>query len=73
MPDCISPDRWISQIFSARAAAQGRIVRRNVRDVERIIGRERFAGELKRRGFHAVKNAGQFVIFCDRDPVMVIR
>jgi hypothetical protein len=73
LPERISPDRWITQIFSARAAAEGGIVRRKVADVERLIGRHRFVFEVQRRGFHAVENAGQFVIFCNRQPVTIVR
>lgn len=73
LPATITPDRWITQIFSARAAAEGGIVRRKVADVERLIGRQRFVLEVHRRGFHAVENAGQFVIFCNRQPVTILR
>ena len=39
VPACIFPDQWLRQIFSARAAVDGGVIRRQVRDVERIIGR----------------------------------
>ncbi len=72
MPELISllpPDVWLLQMFSARAAREGGIVRRQVPDVERIMGRRAFEAELRRRGYHAVKNAGQFVIFCNNEAV----
>jgi hypothetical protein len=69
LPDVISPDRWIVQLFIAKAAAEGGILRRKVADVERLVGRQRFLFEVKRRGYHAVENAGQFVIFCNTEPV----
>lgn len=72
IPDYLSPDRWIVQVFSARAAAEGGIVRRKVADVERLIGRQRFLHEVHRRGFRVVENAGQFVIFCNRQPVRLL-
>ncbi len=68
----LSQDRWISQIFSARAAAGGGIVRRSVADVDRLIGRARFLQEVRRRGFHVIENAGQFVIFCNREPLRLL-
>jgi hypothetical protein len=40
-----------------------------VRDVERYVGRVPFLDEMKRRGFPVVENAGQFVIFCNREPI----
>lgn len=69
LPAPISPDRWLCQLFSAQVAASGGIVRRQVRDVERLIGRERFLHEIRRRGYRVVENAGHFVIFCNTDPV----
>ena len=50
----------------------GGVVRRAARDVERVMGRAAFRAELERRGFHAVENAGQFVIFCNNEPVRVV-
>lgn len=72
LPDVISPDRWIIQIFSARAAAEGGVLRRKVSDVERLVGRQRFVFEVKRRGYHLIENAGQYIIICNRDPVLVL-
>ncbi len=68
----VSPERWITQLFSARAAAEGGILRRSVEDVERLIGRQRFCHEIRRRGYHAIENAGQFIIFCNHDPIHVV-
>lgn len=45
------------------------MIRRKVRDVERFVGRDPFLDEMKRRGFPVVENAGQFVIFCNREPI----
>lgn len=72
LPLHITPDRWIVQIFSAKAAAEGGIVRRKVADVERLIGRTRFLAEAERRGFHVAENAGQFVVFCNREAVRLV-
>ncbi|PYG34429.1 hypothetical protein C8N36_10179 [Pelagimonas varians] len=60
-------------VFSARAAAEGGIVRRQSRDIDRIVGRDRFLAEVHKRGFHAVENAGQTVIFCNNHPVRILR
>ncbi|WP_136441343.1 N-(5'-phosphoribosyl)anthranilate isomerase [Pacificoceanicola onchidii] len=69
IPDHLRPEDWIRTIFSARAAAEGGVIRRKTRDIERIVGRDRFAHELARRGFSAIENGGQTVIFCNREPV----
>lgn len=69
----VSPDRWLYSLFASRAAVEGGVIRRKTRDIERIVGQERFLAELDRRGFRAVENAGQTVIFCNRAPLRVLR
>ena len=73
LPAPITPERWLSQMFGARIAIDGGIVRRKVDDIERLVGRRRFLHEIDRREFHVVENAGQFVVFCNQDPVVVLR
>ena len=65
----MSPEHWLSQVFSAKSARDGGIVRRKVRDVERIMGRQAFEAEMRRRGYPVIENAGQFVIFCNREEL----
>jgi hypothetical protein len=64
-----SADHWISHLFSSQAAREGGVIRRKLRDVERFVGRDAFLAEMKRRGFPVIENAGQFVIFCNREPI----
>lgn len=47
-------------------------MRRKVRDMERMVGRDLFVTEIRRRGFSVVENAGQVVIFCNAEPLRVI-
>ncbi len=63
----------MTSVFSARAAVAGGVVRRKPQDIERIVGRDRFLAELDRRGFCSVENAGQPVLFCNREPVRLLR
>ncbi|EBA17648.1 hypothetical protein RSK20926_17957 [Roseobacter sp. SK209-2-6] len=65
--------RWLIQIFQSQSAAKGGVVRRHKRDIMRHIGWENFCQELDRRGFHAVENANQIVIFCNQEPIKIIR
>lgn len=68
------PDEiWLRQIFDSKAARSGQVVRRKTHDVESKIGWHHFICELERRGFHAVENCGQVVIFCNNAPVRVLR
>lgn len=72
LPETLTPERWVRQMFSARAAADGGIIRRKVADVERLIGRRRFLYEVERRGFHAMENAGQFIVICNQEPIKLL-
>jgi hypothetical protein len=65
-------DLWLDQVFKAKSATQGGIVRRNIRDVDRKIGRERLELEVRRRGFHMIECGGQFIIICTRQHLRVI-
>ncbi len=64
-----SNDAFFRELFGSRAARDGNIVRRKVKDVEFWIGREAFLNEVKRRGFRAYENAGQFIVFCNTEPL----
>lgn len=72
LPPAVTPEIWLRQMFTSHAALDGGVIRRKVRDVERIVGRDRFESYLRRRGFRAVENAGQYVVFCNVDPIRVI-
>lgn len=68
----ISPDEWLRQLYRSKAAQDGGVVRRNVRDVERTVGSARFEADVRRRGFRAVQNGEQYVIFCNRENLRLI-
>lgn len=61
--------QFFAELFGSKAARDGEIIRRKVRDVERYIGREVFASEMARRGLRVIENAGQFIIFCNHAPI----
>lgn len=65
----IETERWVEHMFSSRAAINGEVVRRKARDVERIVGWPRFRYELRRRGYSAVRNGSQVVVFCNAQSV----
>lgn len=65
----ITPQQFFTELFGSRAAMNGEVIRRKVRDVERYIGRELFLAETRRRGYPVVENAGQFVVFCNNEPI----
>lgn len=63
---------WQNRIFTARAAREGGVIRRAVRDVEREIGRALFEAEVRRRGFHLLECGGQFVVICNGGKLRLI-
>ncbi|MEL6586933.1 MAG: N-(5'-phosphoribosyl)anthranilate isomerase [Pseudomonadota bacterium] len=67
-----SNDDWLRQIFSAKAAQTGGVVRRARADVIRKIGLHRFELEVRRRGFHLVEASDQFIIICRPGPIRVL-
>ncbi|MEO0939228.1 MAG: N-(5'-phosphoribosyl)anthranilate isomerase [Pseudomonadota bacterium] len=71
-PDYLHPQVWLDQVFSAKSAMSGGVVRRRVRDVEELVGRPLFREELRKRGYRAVENNGHFVIFCNRAPIRLL-
>jgi hypothetical protein len=70
-PSLIGQD-WLDQIFRAKAAQTGGIVRRKIRDVEREVGREALELAVRRRGFHLIECDRDFVIICSGAPMRVI-
>ncbi len=72
MPPHMTPDIWLRQVFSAKSARDGGVVRRSAEDVERILGCLAFEAEIRRRGYRAVRNGSTYVIFCNREPLHLI-
>ena len=66
-------DLWIAQVFDAKAARQGGVVRRAVDDVEREVGRDVFIAAVAARDFHLIECAGQFIVICRTDRITVHR
>jgi len=68
----LSPEVWLADMFASKAVLKGEVIRRKARDIKRFAGMERFMAEIERRGFRAVENSGQIVIFCNRAPVRLL-
>ena len=73
LPEHLTSDCWLEQVFSSSEARRGGIVKRQVRDVERLVGRTAFLDEIQRRGFQAVENGRHFVVFCNGLPIRRVR
>jgi len=72
LPVQLSSDQWVAQFFSAQAVGKGGVIRRKAVDVDRLVGRDRFLHEVRLRGFRAIENNGQILVFCNQAPVRVL-
>ena len=61
-------ESWIARIFAAKAA-KGQVIRRKIEWIDREVGRARFMSEVRRRDFHLLQTADQFIIVCHSGPV----
>lgn len=64
-----TPDAWIAEIFSAKSALSGRVIRRSRAWVDREVGRARFVAEVRARGFHLLETADQLIVVCHNGPI----
>jgi len=65
----LTPDIWLQQVFTSTEARKGGVVKRKIRDVERLVGRRAFLHEVEKRGFQAVENHQHYVVFCNSLPL----
>jgi hypothetical protein len=72
-PPNMSTAAFLADVFGTRLARDGKVIRRSAQDIERYFGREAFIEEIHRRGYRAIENAGHIVIFCNREPVRILR
>ncbi|MFW8633733.1 N-(5'-phosphoribosyl)anthranilate isomerase [Cribrihabitans pelagius] len=73
LPQHLTPEVWLAQVFSSGEAQRGGVVKRKIRDVERLAGRAAFLQEAARRGFQVVENHRHFVVFCNGCPIRRVR
>lgn len=73
LPDKIDPHGWMMSVFASRDARCGGVFKRQVRDVERIIGREAFLAEVERRGWQVLENGRHFIVCCNAEPIRRVR
>ena len=69
LPPHLTPEAWVNQAFSSAEAQRGGVVKRKIRDIERLAGRAMFEAEIRRRGFQAVENGRHIVVFCNALPI----
>lgn len=73
LPEKITPEIWMRQVLGSREAIRGGVLKRQVRDVERIVGRDVFLAEVERRGWQALENGTHFIVCCNANPIRRVR
>ncbi len=66
------PDPWLDQLFSTKSAQRGAVVRRSTSWVEREVGHETFQQEIRRRGYHLIRTANQYIVICHSGPIDIL-
>ena len=64
--------RWIDHMFAAKSARRGAVVRRSRAWVDREVGRSLFEAEVRRRGYHLIETADQFIVVCHNGPIRIL-
>lgn len=61
----------MNQLFRAGQANAGGVVRRSIRDVDRIVGLGEFIDECRARGFHVIETGDQLVVLCHEGSMVI--
>ena len=59
-------------MFSTKSAMRGAVVRRSIAWVEREVGHDRFQKEIRRRGYHLIRTANQYIVICHNGPIDIL-
>lgn len=65
-------EQWLRQLFSAKAATSGGVVRRSRADVERKVGLKALELEVRRRAFHMLEAGDQIIIVCHPGSIRLL-
>ena len=58
--------RWLDQIFEAKAAQDGGVVRRSVEDVRKYASVAALRRRVRDEEFHLIRTGNQYVILCHK-------
>ncbi|WP_246139385.1 N-(5'-phosphoribosyl)anthranilate isomerase [Falsiphaeobacter marinintestinus] len=59
-------------MFATQAAQRGAVVRRSLTWVDREVGHDCFQAEVRRRGFHLIQTADQYIVVCHNGPIRIL-
>jgi len=73
LPHHLTPAHWKAPFLSSGAARKGRVVKRQIRDVARVVGREAALAAIARRGVQVPETGHRVVVFCNDVPIRRVR
>ena len=73
LPKHQTPEKWLNQRLTSGEAQKGGVIKRQIRDVERLVGYDAFIPAVHARGFQAVRNGRHYVVFCNDQPIRRVR
>ncbi len=60
---------WIEDWLNAQATNSGFLVRKNVDEVHEHSSRQEITAEVRRRRWHLLQVADQYIVICNAEPV----
>lgn len=66
------PQFWLDQMFTAKSVQKGGVIRRSRAWIDREVGRDMFLRDVRRRGFHLIRTADQFIVVCHNGPIEIL-
>jgi hypothetical protein len=64
---------WVEQVFRSAIARKGGVVRRKLKSIDKYASRDEFLEACAERGYHVIQHRDQWLVFCDRGNVQIIR
>lgn len=64
------PHYWVEQIFEAKAAQFGGVLKRHVNSVLKHASEEQLVSAATQRGFHIKKTLTHYLIFCSSNVTL---
>lgn len=61
----MSPYEFVNDMFRAKAAKNGGIVRRKIANVQKYASLQYLLKDVEARGFHLIETGDQYVVICN--------
>lgn len=69
LPAHLTPEIWLQQLFTSKDALAGGVIKRQICDVDRLVGRDMFFAQARLRGCRVWENGRHFIVVCNHDPI----